>query len=147
MGPFVVIANHGHTLDIDINRIPECIASDRVRPAPGRIEPKDYDVSGTESVRDEIVKALGHTNSSSRLPVPRMLSTSETGKDYPMENVAAPKTLEEFVIEKLEKLREAKCGKKYVFANWHKFPKEEKYLGVYRRWQSADSIARETFEI
>ncbi len=34
VGPFVVIDNHGHTLDIDVNEIPECIASDRVRLAP-----------------------------------------------------------------------------------------------------------------
>ncbi len=38
MGPFVVIENHGRTLDIDVNGIPECIASDRVRSAPGNIE-------------------------------------------------------------------------------------------------------------
>ncbi len=36
--PFVVIENHGHTLDIDANGIPECISSDRVRPAPGNVE-------------------------------------------------------------------------------------------------------------
>ncbi len=100
MGPFVVIANHGHTLDIEVNGIPECIASNRVRPAPGRVEPQNSDAPETESVRDEIEKPVEHTNSSSRLPVPRLPSTPKTSKDKPVssvkqiENSTAPKTPE-----------------------------------------------------
>ncbi len=131
MCPFVVIANHGHTLDIEVNGIPECIASDRVRPAPRRVEPQKSDVPDTESVRDEIEKPAGRTNSSSRLPVSRLPSTPKTAQDKPVssvkpiENSTAPKTPEEFVIEKLEKLGEDRCGKKDVFVKWYQFAKEE----------------------
>ncbi len=58
MGPFVVIENHGHTLDIDVNGIPECIASDRVRSAPGNIEQHEPVNRHTDSVKEDTSTTL-----------------------------------------------------------------------------------------
>ncbi len=45
--------------------------------------------------------------------------------EQPESSQSVPKSTEEFVIEKLEKLREDKYGKKYVFVKWYLFPREE----------------------
>jgi len=55
-GPYTVIANHGHSLDVDINGIPERVSSDRVRPAQqttavaqNSTDPTSPDVHGKSS--------------------------------------------------------------------------------------------------
>ncbi len=66
MGPFVVIEYHGHTLDIDVNGIPECITSYRARPAPGNVEYRNSDDPDTDSITNEIGEPIEGKTSSSR---------------------------------------------------------------------------------
>ncbi len=62
MGPFLVTENHGHTPDIDMNGIPECIAFDLVRPATGKVQHQESDTPDTDSIKDGIGKPVQHKN-------------------------------------------------------------------------------------
>ncbi len=82
----------------------------RVRPAPGNVEQRKSDDPDTDIITNEIGEPIIDKPSSLRRPVPRLPIIPETVKDKPVssekpeENSAAPRTTEEFIIEKLEKL-------------------------------------------
>ncbi len=108
----MVIENHGHTLDIDVNGIPECISPDRVRPAPGNVEHRESDDPDTDIITNGIGEPIIDKTSPSRqlitpLPhAPGELTETPMSSEQPERSQSVPKSTEEFVIEKLEKLGE-----------------------------------------
>jgi len=44
-GPYTVIATYGHSMDVEVDSIPERVSSDRVRPAPNTTTQVDSTVT------------------------------------------------------------------------------------------------------
>ncbi len=130
MGHFLVSENRGHTLDIDVNGIPERILPDRVTPAPGNVEHRKSDDLDTDIITNGIGKPIIDKTSPSRRPITRLPHSPDELKDnlisskHPEGSQSVQNSTEEFVIEKLEKLGEDKYVKNYVFVKWYMFPRE-----------------------
>ncbi len=114
--------NNGHTLDIDVNGVPECICSDCIRPASGSIVTDtciETELSDEGNLRLDAGERAFSTPSNGKEQGSSTEAQEQVSLEKESTNSIPGKTSEEFVIEKLEKRGKDKSGKEYVLVKWY----------------------------